>query len=619
MGYSTILSNYFYRGLVASFLMVQSISCYATDYYVNDANLLGDIYCSGPGNNSNDGSSVTPFATLTHVINSVGLTPGDRVYVDAGVYYQTDITLVINVSNIQIIGAGAGSTTFDNSGGGGTQEFFMEIVAPATNVLLQGFTLTGYDYEPGSKGKAITVSGATGVTLDGIHTVSNRENGDAAIMVLSNSEVDILNGISSCNQVSYGGGIQVEGVNIDVLIDNCIIAQNRKTAFNGGGVLIVGTSGASSNVIVTIQNSTIQENWAARGGGVYVEGATLNVSNSCFDANVLSASYESGGGLFVGYNATVSLNQCSFINNTADKSSADGGAIGVNAQNSTVDIQQCFFSGNTANDDGNAIYADRAYSSSTAIVTINESIFQTSPAQNIYRKSDASVTMTYSGTRQVAPGSFSIRGNDVAQSLGMPVTNCPTSSNPCMTVLPVELISFTGSCRKADNILHFSTASENNNDYFIIEKLNTYNQFEEVGIVEAIGNSSSILSYEYIDRAVDGKDSYYRLTQVDVNGVRAHLSTISVKGVCAFDSEITSVSIFGDELIIDYSIKEDKEYHLELYTTAGKLVYSSVIELNKYDSHARLSTTKSFSNGCYLVRMSNPTTPEFNSKLVVNK
>lgn len=603
--------------LMLALSMIVSYS-FATDYYVNDNNPLGDVYCSDIGSNSNLGTAGNPFATLSHVIDVVGLVSGDKVYVDAGVYNQTDITLDITVSNIQIIGAGAGLTTFDNSGSGGTQEYFIQISSPATNVLLMGFTVTGYDYEPGSKGKAITVSGATGVVLDGINTVQNRENGDAAVMVLSNSQVIIRNAISSCNLVSYGGGYQIEGVNIDVLFDNCIVAQNRKTSFNGGGIMIEGTSGASSNVLVNIQNSSIKENWAARGGGIYVSGATLNVSNSCFEANVLSSANESGGGLFVEYYATVTLNQCSFINNTANQSSADGGAIGVNAQNSTVAIQQCFFSGNTANDDGNAIYVDRAYSSGTAIVTVNESIFQTTPSQNNFRKSDASLTITNSGTRQTDSGSDPIAGNNIAQSLGMPTTNCPFTANPCETILPVEFLSFTGSCRRADNLLQFSTASERSNDYFIIEKLNPNNYMEEIGRVNGVGNSISVSSYEFVDVSRNVGDSYYRLSQVDFDGKITQLTTISVKASCDMNSDISSVQYVSGGLRINYSIDKNTELNLQLHGSSGRLVYSTELELEAHGKSVFLPLNITLSSGCYLVQVTNNGKADFHSKLVVN-
>ncbi len=613
---TTTFLNSIKRIVLLGVIMWSALHCSATDYYVNDSKLLGDIYCTQAGSNANSGTSSSPFATLSHVVNSIGLSSGDRVYVDAGVYNQTDITLVINVSDIEIIGAGPGITTFDNSGSSGTQEFFIEITAPASNILLSGFTITGYDYEPGSKGKAITVSGATGVVLDGINTVSNRENGDAAVMILSNSEVDILNGTSSCNQTSYGGGYQIEGINIDVSFDNCIVSQNRKTLFNGGGILITGTSGASSNVIVDIQNSSISENRASRGGGVYVEGATLTVTNSCFESNVLSATYESGGGLFVGYNATVTLTECSFLNNTANMSAADGGAIGVNAQNSSVTVQQCYFSGNTANDDGNAIWVDRAYSSSTAVVLVNESIFETSPAQNSFRKSDASLTITNSGVRQPDSGSSTIGGNDNPQTLGAPTTNCPYTATPCQTVLPVELLRFNGVCRKHDNLLQFTTVSEKQNDYFIIEKLYN-NTMVEIGVVDAVGDSDSEVHYEFIDREVDGEDSYYRLIQVDQNGKFEILSTISVRANCSNESDIVSVVLVNDALRIHYSIERDDNYQLMVSDMTGKIIVDSELELLSEHS-SRLSPIRTpLATGCYLVRLLNSKGDEFNSRVVV--
>lgn len=56
-------------------------------YYVNDASLAGDLYCTAPGSPSNDGlSGSAPLESLTHVFSSNRLGAGDVVYVDTGTY-----------------------------------------------------------------------------------------------------------------------------------------------------------------------------------------------------------------------------------------------------------------------------------------------------------------------------------------------------------------------------------------------------------------------------------------------------------------------------------------------------------------------------------------------------
>ena len=585
------------RLIAVFFICLISLFSKATDYYVNNSTTVGDVYTTATGSNTTgDGSAGNPYATISHVINTIGLSSGDNVYIDAGIYDQTDIQLVINTANIDFIGAGSGYTLFDNSGSGGTQEYFMQI--NANNVTLTGFTITGYDYEPGGKGKAITVSGATGVVLDDIATVDNRENGDAAVFILSNSTVSILNAISSCNQTSYGGGYQIEGSNIDVLFDNCIIADNRKTAYWGGGILIMGSSGGSSNITVTVQNTSINQNRAVRGGGIYISGATLNVSNSCFDGNVKNGSNDSGGALYVGYNATVTLNQCSFTNNTANASSADGGAIGVYAQNSTVSIQQCYFDGNSANDDGNAIFVDRAFSSGSAVVTTNESIFNS--GQNVFRKSDGSLTITNSGTRQVDSGSSSINGNDIAQSLGVPTTSCPTISNPCfVSALPVELIDFTSTCLD-ENAIQFdwSTASEAQNDFFFISRLSESNEWIEVATKDAIGNSQTVNNYSL--KIPNGRSGYYQISQQDLDGRVEDLKVVYATAECYTSTDIQAIyDPSNNSLKLIYSSDENSTLNATIISSTGQVIAQQELNFDLGQEQQAIHIQNHIASGIY--------------------
>ncbi|MBU1694035.1 MAG: right-handed parallel beta-helix repeat-containing protein [Verrucomicrobia bacterium] len=66
-----------------------------TIYYLNDTGIVGDVYCSVGGNDSNSGlSNNAPKLTLTNLLATYTLAAGDIVYIDTGVYsnYTTTIT-----------------------------------------------------------------------------------------------------------------------------------------------------------------------------------------------------------------------------------------------------------------------------------------------------------------------------------------------------------------------------------------------------------------------------------------------------------------------------------------------------------------------------------------------
>jgi hypothetical protein len=94
-----------------------------------------------------------------------------------------------------------------------------------------------------------------------------------------------------------------------------------------------------------------------------------------------------------------------------------------------------------------------------------------------------------------------------------------------VTVLPVELLTFTGYNKGGVNILNWETAHEVNNKGFEVERLNvTGNVWDILGFVNAKGKGSS---YDFMDNA-PLSTSYYRLRQIDNDGKETYSKVISV-------------------------------------------------------------------------------------------
>ena len=117
---------------------------------------------------------------------------------------------------------------------------------------------------------------------------------------------------------------------------------------------------------------------------------------------------------------------------------------------------------------------------------------------------------------------------------------CP---NDCLPALPIELSSFTAQENNCQVNLEWTTASEINNAYFVVEKSEDGRVFEAMGTVEAVGNSNNTTYYSFKDEVVTDF-SYYRLTQVDLDGTSTSSDIVSVKSSCTFsdvENEISSV------------------------------------------------------------------------------
>jgi hypothetical protein len=97
------------------------------------------------------------------------------------------------------------------------------------------------------------------------------------------------------------------------------------------------------------------------------------------------------------------------------------------------------------------------------------------------------------------------------------------------TPLPIELLSFEGKVLSQGNQLQWATASEINNDIFIVESSRDGELFQEVGRLDGAGNSSSGLHYELHHTTRESGVFYYRLTQRDFDGTESSSDVIALE------------------------------------------------------------------------------------------
>ncbi len=105
------------------------------------------------------------------------------------------------------------------------------------------------------------------------------------------------------------------------------------------------------------------------------------------------------------------------------------------------------------------------------------------------------------------------------------VTNIPLDLTPgvlpiecSIQFLPVELTSFDAYPQETDVVIRWETASEKDNDYFIVQRSTDLQNWEDIGQIDGAGNSDLHRYYVTKDEKPIWGESYYRLKQVDFNG-----------------------------------------------------------------------------------------------------
>ena len=98
------------------------------------------------------------------------------------------------------------------------------------------------------------------------------------------------------------------------------------------------------------------------------------------------------------------------------------------------------------------------------------------------------------------------------------VTTAIHTMSYCNFLLPIELMHFDGICIDRDAEIHWMTASESGNDYFMVEHATDGIEFSSIGEVRGAGYSSEVRSYQFIHSNMPLGDNFYRLKQFDFDG-----------------------------------------------------------------------------------------------------
>ena len=302
------------------------------------------IYVSPKGSDNNTGDVSDPVATLTKAIE---IAEKGKIIVLEGTYKTPYLGIISK--NLTITGKGKVIIDADNNNR-------ILYVGNESTVVLENLILTnGYSSEASDESGALLGN-------SGNLTVSN--------CILSNSKSE------------KNAGAIYNAANLTV-IDSQFI---NNTADKVGGAIFTQYAGINVTPVLTITGSTFTNNTAKgnknyAGGAVYAQGAEfVTISNTVFDSN--KAIDFGGGAVEITVTAKATIDNCKFVNNTANgeaydqKSDYGGGAISFIGSYAdlaeTLTVTNSVFEDNSvANNGGGAIYTRYAKVNVSGSVLIN--------------------------------------------------------------------------------------------------------------------------------------------------------------------------------------------------------------------------------------------------------
>ncbi|CAM3467498.1 T9SS type A sorting domain-containing protein [Pontibacter korlensis] len=194
---------------------------------------------------------------------------------------------------------------------------------------------------------------------------------------------------------------------------------------------------------------------------------------------------------------------------------------------------------------------------------------------------------------------MSVTTANTFESAGLNTISCEDEP---ITPLPVELVSFEGKATQSGVALEWTTASEENNDRFEIERSQDGKSFNKIAEVKGAGNSVTTLNYSYTDETADTGLHYYRLKQIDFDGQYEFSKVVAVKRAAVRNA---SFEVYPNPATTNYlqvAMHNDSDALLQIMDRNGRTVYTQ--EIGEGAQQVQLSISElNIPKGLYYVHL----------------
>ncbi len=177
----------------------------------------------------------------------------------------------------------------------------------------------------------------------------------------------------------------------------------------------------------------------------------------------------------------------------------------------------------------------------------------------------------------------------------------PPISASILCPAPIKLISFNGIKNGSVNTLTWSTAMEENNSYFTLQRSSDGKNFTNIATIKGQGNSNIVTNYSYNDNMPLSGVNYYRLQQTDFNGTSTYSDIIAVYDANSTVSNSSTIVVYPNPNngTFDVSIlNPGQSYTLEVIDVQGRQVY-----YNTGSNAAEAIKVSQLSQGLYIVKV----------------
>lgn len=172
--------------------------------------------------------------------------------------------------------------------------------------------------------------------------------------------------------------------------------------------------------------------------------------------------------------------------------------------------------------------------------------------------------------------------------------------------LPIELLDFSAHAIGNEIKLIWSTATEENNDFFTLERSVDGRSFQKIATIPGNGTTSEVNSYDYLDKNPETGVNYYRLKQTDYNGDFSYSPIVNAR---ISDEKYFQVypSIVNDMITVEKGLDHHEALTVKIHDLLGKTY--QVFDFPANENKKEISM-KHLASGTYFLSISDDKTKE---------
>ncbi len=248
-----------------------------------------------------------------------------------------------------------------------------------------------------------------------------------------------------------------------------------------------------------------------------------------------------------------------------------------------------------------------------------QTVLNEDPNNNSIITSPAVSTSTFSNLFTMPNGNWKIRVYDVyGLGIGVLVNWSIKIRYTISPPLPISLHSFSGYRQLNKNLLQWTTAVEQNNRGFSIERSTDGVNYSTIGFVKSqapSGNSNTHLNYSFTDNDFTSSKQYYRLRQTDIDGREMISNVVLIKGASL--PVFTILSLFPNPAISNLQVMINAAGHdvvnIQVLDMYGRLMFQNKTVVGTGVNNIPVQI-ENLAEGNYILKVSVPSTGYSESK-----